>query len=234
MSTRKITIKVTEKDLSDVLNDLKVVKSKKNFWRPSEVYLTLDLEDEKMTYEYLTKSKKVLDWSPGEYSEFDDSKFEVPKEEYEHPAARKRREVQKAEEEKIKKDKEIQHVQQDIAPGYDKLTQHIVGLVLKAENEYVGMAMFVYASWQVYKSQPGTIFGTPMYKSFLTNKFEELLGKEKTVEMALLEKVVESYYPGISLADAVLDLEDKMKKKWKLFEQCETLTSVSILLFRNG
>lgn len=230
MSTRKITIKVNEKNLPDVLNELKVVKSKKNFWKPAELFITLDLEDEKMTYEYLTKSKKIIDWSIGEYSEFDNSQFETPKEEYEHPAARKKREVEKVEEEK----KELTRVETEVAPGYDKLTQYIVSLTLKAENEYVGMAMFVYASWQIYKAQPGIIFGTPLYKSSLGKKFEEILGKDKTVEMALLEKVVESYYPGISLADAILDLEDKMKKKWKLFEQCETLTSVSILLFRNG
>ena len=56
MSSRKITLRINEKDLLEVLQDLTELKAKRKFWSRDEVQLTLDLEDTRKTYEYLCKS----------------------------------------------------------------------------------------------------------------------------------------------------------------------------------
>ena len=60
MSSRKITIKLNEKDLVNIMQELGKFKASRNFWNRSVLQITLDLTDSKETYEYLAKSKNIL------------------------------------------------------------------------------------------------------------------------------------------------------------------------------
>lgn len=52
-------------------------------------------------------------------------------------------------------------------------------------------------------------------------------------ERILLEKVLESYYSGVDYIDAVEDTIGKIRVAWKTLNKHESLTSVSIRLYKN-
>jgi len=242
MSDRKITIKLDEKNLLDVIEELKIAKTKRKFWKTNEIFLTLDLPDTKDTYVYLTKSKKILDWSLGELKDFkegsDIPETDNPVEIEEHPSVvkRKKREKEKearmAEEEATKKEQPEKEENPEIV--LDKFTKFELDLARKETSVYLGLSYFIEATWRVSRKSPGIVFGTPLFKTSVEKEYEEIRNGMPVVERALLQKVIESYYPGITEVDAVLDINDKIRTRWKILSQCETLTSVSIMLFRNA
>ena len=52
-------------------------------------------------------------------------------------------------------------------------------------------------------------------------------------ERILLGKVLESYYSGVDYIDAVEDTIGKIRVAWKTLSKHESLTSVSIRLYKN-
>ena len=247
MSDRKITIKIDEKYLLDVIEELKIAKTKRRIWKPKEIFLTLDLPDTKSTYEYLAKSPKISDWSLGEYKEFEAGHEDIPEvvnpspapreedaeiiEEVEdHPATvlKKRRDAEIKESRKKQKKEEPKNEEETL----DKFTKHVLNITKLSDNIFNGLAVFIEASWRVCRKSPGVVFGTPLFTSALDDVIKDIRDNN-TVERALLQKVIESYYNGIQTIDMIQDLRDKIQNKWKLLSQSESLTNVSIMIFRN-
>lgn len=213
MSSRKITLRINEKDLIEVLQDLTELKAKRKFWNRDEVQITLDLEDTRKTYEYLCKSKRILDWELG------DSVFEAPvkttqtyQEQEEEPEEIKEPEPKKPERK------------------VEKFTDYVSKF--SGTSDWHGLCLFIECSWRVAKKSPGVIFGTPLFKSSLGQELE-LVKDNASSERILLEKVLESYYIGVDYIDAVEDTIGKIRSAWKTLNKHESLTSVSIRLYKN-
>lgn len=225
MSNRKITIKVDESSILDVINELGLINTKKSGWDSNEIYVTLDLPDAKETYEYLAKSKKILDWSIGGIQEFQVGRYTDPDDVSpkeiieEHPATIKKKE--REQEAKIEK------------PSRDKFAGFVSDLILQSSDPYKAMVNFTEASWRQSRKNPAVMFGTPLFKTNLETEYKAVSGSA-SIERALLQKVIESYYVGVEMSDAVQDMIDKIREKWKQLSESETLTSVSITLFRNA
>lgn len=100
-------------------------------------------------------------------------------------------------------------------------------------NLYRGIEELIESTWRVCKKSPGIIFGTPLYMTIVKDELAKL-DPDPTVERAILYRVIESYYSRYSDEEILSNLLDKIKTKWKELSNCETLTSVSILLFRDA
>ena len=170
----------------------------------SEITLTLSLPDSKDIYKYLSTSDKVLDW------EFLENEQEMDV-----------REVGK-EVEKIEETKDL-----------DTFSEFVYSVISGPTNLSEGISSFIEATWRVDKKSPGIIFGTPLFITTVGNELGSL-SSGPSIEKAVLYKVIEAYYNGFSKIDIVSDLCDKIRGKWKEISKCETLTNVSILLFRNA
>jgi len=215
MSDRKITIKVNEKDLLSVLEELTGLRASRRFWNKSEIQLTLDLQDKKEVYEYLTKSKKIIDWGLGDSILPDSPQKEIEEPEPELSPAPPQ------EEPKEKKKKKI-----------EKFTDYVANFT--GTSDWSGLAIFIMCSWKVSKKSPGMIFGTPLFKSSVSQEYENFAKSgQSSSELILLGKVLESYYYGVDYEDAVEDVVDKIRTTWKAMSSFESLTSVSIRLFKN-
>ena len=203
MSSRKITLRINEKDLLEVLQDLTELKAKRKFWNREEVQLTLSLEDTRKTYEYLCKSKRILSWDVGDVVL--DSPDIVPQE--------TEPEVEEIPEEPVKPTRKT-----------DKFS---------GTSDWSGLSLFIECSWRVSKKSPGVIFGTPLFKSSLLQELDTVKAGSTSSERILLDKVLESYYIGVDYLDAVEDTISKIRSAWKSLSKHESLTSVSIRLFKN-
>lgn len=228
MSDRKITIKIDEKHLLDIIEELKIGQTKRKLWKPKELYLTLNLPDTKSTYEYLSKSKKILDWNLGDYSEFEDSNEDIKLEEEKvsedivnHPATKVKERI----EEEIKVNERPKKM--------DKFTEFVYDYI-NSDDKYLQIGTFIEATWKVARKSPGIVFGTPLFRSTLENEIKTM-DKTPTVERALLKKIVESYYAEIpDDLDVIQDIKDKFLNKWKSVASNETISSVAVTLFRNA
>lgn len=214
MSSRKITIRINEKDLIEVLQDLTEFKAKRKFWNRDEVQITLDLDDTRKTYEYLCKSKRILDWEVGDsISDTPTAKIPQTYQEPEEPEEIKEPEPPKKPERKV-----------------EKFTDY--ASKFSGTSDWHGLCLFIECSWRVAKKSPGVIFGTPLFKSSLSQELE-LVKDNPSSERILLEKVLESYYIGVEYIDAVEDTIGKIRSAWKTLSKHESLTSVSIRLYKN-
>ena len=212
MSNRKITIKVNEKDLLSVLEDLTGLRANRRFWNKSELQLTLDLQDKKEVYEYLSKSKKILDWELGE-SVLPDNSSTIPDPDPE-PVAEV---VEQKPEPKKRKT--------------ESFTDYVANFTGTAD--WSNLAIFILCSWKVAKKSPGMIFGTPLFKSSVAQEYENTKTTGQGSELLILGKVLESYYYSVEYPDAVEDVVQKIRTSWKSLPSHESLTSVSIRLFKN-
>ena len=210
MSSRKITLRINEKDLLEVLQDLTELKAKRKFWNREEVQLTLSLEDTRKTYEYLCKSKKILSWDVGDVVL--DSPDIVPQE--------TEPEVEEIHEEPAKPTRKT-----------DKFTDFVSKF--SGTADWSGLSLFIECSWRVSKKSPGVIFGTPLFKSSLLQELDIVKAGSTSSERIILDKVLESYYLGVDYLDAVEDTISKIRSAWKSLSKHESLTSVSIRLFKN-
>lgn len=213
MSSRKITLRINEKDLIEVLQDLTELKAKRKFWNRDEVQITLDLEDTRKTYEYLCKSKRILDWELGD--SVSEAPVKIPQT-YQEP---------EEEPEEIK-EPEPKKPERKV----EKFTDYVSKF--SGSSDWHGLCLFIECSWRVAKKSPGVIFGTPLFKSSLTQELE-LVKDNASSERILLEKVLESYYIGVDYIDAVEDTIGKIRSAWKTLNKHESLTSVSIRLYKN-
>lgn len=213
MSNRKITIKVNEKDLLSVLEDLTGLRATRRFWNKSELQLTLDLQDRKEVYEYLSKSKKILDWELGD-SILSDS-----------PA------ISQAETEPESEPEVIEQKPEPKKRKSEKFTDYVANFTGTAD--WSNLAIFILCSWKVAKKSPGMIFGTPLFKSSVAQEYENVKSSGQGSELLILGKVLESYYYSVEYPDAVEDVVQKIRTSWKSLPSHESLTSVSIRLFKN-
>lgn len=213
MSSRKITLRINEKDLIEVLQDLTELKAKRKFWNREEVQITLNLEDTRKTYEYLCKSKRILDWELGD--SVSEAPVKIPQT-YQEP---------EEEPEEIK-EPEPKKPERKV----EKFTDYVSKF--SGSSDWHGLCLFIECSWRVAKKSPGVIFGTPLFKSSLTQELE-LVKDNASSERILLEKVLESYYIGVDYIDAVEDTIGKIRSAWKTLNKHESLTSVSIRLYKN-
>ena len=214
MSSRKITIKLNEKDLVNVMQELGKFKASRNFWNRSVLQVTIDLTDSKETYEYLSKSKNILDWELGDtiiQDSEEDKSEELPK------VVEQEIQVPKEEpkEEKKKPEKFVDYVSK-----------------FSGTTDWANLAVFIESSWRVAKKSPGVIFGTPLFKSSLLQEYEAIKNNGSS-ERILLGKVLEAYYNGVDYMDAVEDTIGKLRTSWKTLSKHESLTSVSIRLYKN-
>ena len=213
MSSRKITLRINERDLIEVLQDLTKLKAKRKFWRRDEVQLTLDLEDTRKTYEYLCNSRRILSWEVGDTILSDESEADFP--------------TNYEQEEKIEvKEPEPPKVERKL----EKFTEYVSKF--SGQENWSGLCLFIECSWRVAKKSPGVIFGTPLFKSSLMQELEAVKDNASS-ERILLEKVLESYYLGVDYIDAVEDTIGKIRAAWKTLNKHESLTSVSIRLYKN-
>lgn len=210
MSSRKITLRINEKDLLEVLQDLTELKAKRKFWNREEVQLTLSLEDTRKTYEYLCKSKRILSWDVGDVVL--DSPDIIPQE--------TEPEVEEIPEEPVRPTRKT-----------DKFTDFVSKF--SGTADWSGLSLFIECSWRVSKKSPGVIFGTPLFKSSLLQELDIVKAGSTSSERILLDKVLESYYLGVDYLDAVEDTISKIRSAWKSLSKHESLTSVSIRLFKN-
>ena len=213
MSSRKITLRINEKDLLEVLQDLTELKAKRKFWSRDEVQLTLDLEDTRKTYEYLCKSKRILNWEVGDTILSDESE-KILQTDYEQKEA-----VETKEPDPPKPERKV-----------EKFTEYVSKF--SGTSDWHGLCLFIDCSWRVSKKSPGVIFGTPLFKSSLMQELEAIKDNASS-ERILLEKVLESYYLGVDYIDAVEDTIGKIRAAWKSLGKHESLTSVSIRLYKN-
>lgn len=213
MSSRKITLRINEKDLLEVLQDLTELKAKRKFWNREEVQLTLSLEDTRKTYEYLCKSKRILSWDIGDVVL--DSPDIVPQE--------TEPEVEEIPEEPKKQTLPTRKT--------DKFTDFVSKF--SGTSDWSGLSLFIECSWRVSKKSPGVIFGTPLFKSSLLQELDIVKAGSASSERIILDKVLESYYLGVDYLDAVEDTISKIRGAWKSLSKHESLTSVSIRLFKN-
>ena len=212
MSNRKITLRINEKDLLEVLQDLTELKAKRKFWSRDEVQITLDLEDTRKTYEYLCKSKKILSWEVGDTILSDESE-KILQTDYEQ------KEVVEIKEPEPKKRKS------------EKFTDYVANFT--GTTDWSNLAIFILCSWKVAKKSPGMIFGTPLFKSSVAQEYENVKSSGQGSELLILGKVLESYYYSVEYPDAVEDVVQKIRTSWKSLPSHESLTSVSIRLFKN-
>lgn len=213
MSTRKITIETTNENLGDVLKDLGVATS--NY--KDNIFVTLEIPDNKYNYEYLSKSDKVINWSIGEFREFEEGRYIPPKPKKEESKSKPKKSTAK-EEEVEEKEKPM-----NFALGY-----------VDPDEGYEGLAKFIEASWRVCKKSPGIIFGTPLFKSVLGKEYENIEKEGNKLDRALLKQVLESYYLGFPYEDALDDTVNKIKVAWKSLPSHQSLTSVSVRLYKNS
>lgn len=115
----------------------------------------------------------------------------------------------------------------------DIFSEFVYNVISGPTNLSEGISSFIEATWRVNKKSPGIIFGTPLFITATGNELGSL-SSGPSIEKAVLYKVIEAYYNGFSKIDIVSDLCDKIRGKWKEMSKCETLTNVSILLFRNA
>jgi len=115
----------------------------------------------------------------------------------------------------------------------DVFSEFVYNVISGPTNLSEGISSFIEATWRVNKKSPGIIFGTPLFIAATGNELGSL-SSGPSIEKAVLYKVIEAYYNGFSKLDIVSDLCDKIRGKWKEMSKCETLTNVSILLFRNA
>lgn len=115
----------------------------------------------------------------------------------------------------------------------DIFSEFVYNVISGPTNLSEGISSFIEATWRVNKKSPGIIFGTPLFIAATGNELGSL-SSGPSIEKAVLYKVIEAYYNGFSKLDIVSDLCDKIRGKWKEMSKCETLTNVSILLFRNA
>ena len=170
----------------------------------SEITLTLSLPDSKDVYKYLSTSDKILDW------EFDEEIVGTDMDNSDSLIG------EKGELGKL-----------------DVFSEFVYNLISGPSNLSEGISSFIEATWRVNKKSPGIIFGTPLFITAVGNESDSLTSGP-SIEKAVLYKVIEAYYNGFSKLDIVSDLCDKIRGKWKEMSKCETLTNVSILLFRNA
>ena len=216
MPSRKITLRINEKGLLEVLQDLTKLKAKRKFWNRNEIQLTLDLEDIRDTYEYLCKSKRILDWGVGD---------SILTNELENTLQPDYREEEKPE---IKEpDPEPKEKKRKV----EKFTDFVSNFT--GSSDWSNLSMFILCSWKVAKKSPGIIFGTPLFKSNVLQEYESMKSSPTGSELLLLGKVLESYYYGVEYIDAVEDTVGKIRSSWKSLSTFESLTSVSIKLFKN-
>ena len=197
MSSRKVVIKTKEKNLLGILKDLGMAEEEKKFLKSSDVYLMLNLPDTKDTYEYLSKSGKILNW------EIEDSN-----------------------------DKDTEP--DDSGEELDIFTEYLYNLVCQEDSRWVGLTYILEGSWCVSKKSPGIVFGTDLFMEALEKEFTRIEKENTSIERAVLFKIIESYYAGNNLVSVIFDLKDKISKSWKSLSQCQTLTSVSMLLFKSN
>jgi len=214
MSSRKITLRINEKDLIEVLQDLTELKAKRKFWNREEIQITLNLEDTRKTYEYLCRSKRILGWDVGD-SILEDEAEKILQTNYD----REEREEEIKEPEPKKPERKV-----------EKFTDYVSKF--SGTSDWHGLCLFIECSWRVAKKSPGVIFGTPLFKSSLGQELE-LVKDNASSERILLEKVLESYYIGVDYIDAVEDTIGKIRSAWKTLNKHESLTSVSIRLYKN-
>ncbi len=220
MPARKITIETTEDNLIKVLKELKVATI--NY--KDHVFVTLDLPDDKFTYEYLSKSEDVENWSLGAFNEFDESRFNPTTNKKKKSASKKETETEEVVE-KIEQPRES-------VPKPKKFTQYTLDFI-KFDEGYEGLAKFIEASWRVCKKSSGIIFGTPLFKSVLEKEYELIEKEGNKIDRALLRQVLETYYMGYPFEDAVEDAIEKIRSAWKSLPTHQSLTSVSIRLYKN-
>lgn len=213
MSSRKITIKINEKDLVNVMQELGKFKASRNFWNRSVLQVTLDLTDSKETYEYLAKSKNILDWELGDTIIQDSESDKTEEEVVVEPEPQVLKEEPK--EEKKKPEKFVDYVSK-----------------FSGTTDWANLAFFIESSWRVAKKSPGVIFGTPLFKSSLLQEYEAIKDNGSS-ERFLLGKVLEAYYNGVDYMDAVEDTIGKLRTSWRTLQKHESLTSVSIRLYKN-
>lgn len=113
----------------------------------------------------------------------------------------------------------------------DVFSEFVYSLISGPSNLSEGITSFIEATWRVCKKSPGIIFGTPLFITSVSNELSSLTSGP-SIEKAVLYKVIEAYYSGCSKVDIVSSLCDNIRDKWKELSKCETLTNVSILLFR--
>lgn len=213
MSSRKITLRIKEKDLLEILQDLTELKGRRKFWNKEEIQITLDLEDKRETYEYLCKSKRILGWELGD-SVLPDGPEPV-----------------EPEEDVVEESPVIVEEPKKPERKVDKLTDY--ASKFSGHEDWNGLCLFIECSWRVAKKSPGVIFGTPLFKSSLMQELEIVQNNPVPSERILLEKVLESYYSGVDYIDAVEDTIGKIRVAWKTLNKHESLTSVSIRLYKN-
>ncbi len=170
----------------------------------SEITLTLSLPDSKDVYKYLSTSDKVLDW------EFDEEIVGTDMDNSNSLIGEK---------EELGK--------------LDVFSEFVYNLISGPSNLSEGISSFIEATWRVNKKSPGIVFGTPLFITAVGNESDSLTSGP-SIEKAVLYKVIEAYYNGFSKLDIVSDLCDKIRGKWREISKCETLTNVSVLLFRNA
>lgn len=134
-------------------------------------------------------------------------------------------------EQEIEVDKEVEKIEE--IKDLDVFSEFVYNVISGPTNLSEGISSFIEATWRVNKKSPGIIFGTPLFITTIGNELGSL-SSGPSIEKAVLYKVIEAYYNGFSKLDIVSDLCDKIRGKWKEISKCETLTNVSILLFRNA
>lgn len=116
--------------------------------------------------------------------------------------------------------------------GDDTLSDLVYDTITEEENMSLGIGNIIESGWKVSRKSPEIVPGTSLFMSSLERELRSLVPYQPTVEKAIFFKVIEAYYSGYKTEDIVSDLIDKMKSRWRELSKCETLTSVSILLFR--
>lgn len=138
--------------------------------------------------------------------------------------------IDEGDEEEVEDSKDEEDVKK-LLKKLDVFSEFVYSLISGPNNLSEGITSFIEATWRICKKSPEIIFGTPLFITSVSNELSSLTSGP-SIEKAVLYKVIEAYYNGYSKVDIVSSLCNNIRDKWKELSKCETLTSVSILLFR--
>ena len=102
-------------------------------------------------------------------------------------------------------------------------------------DNYQKMAVLLEAMLIVGYRSPNLLFTPPLFQRGVKKQYEISGNQPQSIENAVAKMILESYYSGITIDEALLDTVIKVKPLWKNLKDYPTLASFAYKLYnKNG
>ena len=195
MHNRKVKLEIKSDKVREVLEKLN-----KN---PESITISVDIEENKDTYKYLSTSDDIISW------DFVDE-CECVKEECKRNSAAVK----------------LEEDQSNVDNSEDIDNSNLI--VVKDWNE---LSTYIEAAWRFGRKSPTVIWGTNFFYKTLYEEYNVVASSPLTLEHALLVMILQTYYRDMDIKDALEDTNDKLKNEWVKLKDHLSLASLSQALY---